>query len=217
MEPSSPTYDIGSLQQDLRDDFPSWDFAQECFGSLEEYMDIAPAQALVAGGINVAEAVGFIDRPAGEGPSSSSVEEAPSSSSPAGDDPPSRQAPKSQDRRRQAQNRHAQQRLRQRQKVSRQTSSEPASLLTLVACSLSADKLLQSQLEEAEAQLLTMSSKVAELQECQRQLEARNAALEVLARAPDVAEPAEPAEVRSSPDTQHCLRCSLCDTPMMIA
>ena len=119
MDPFSTPYNVASLQGDWPDDIPAWDFAQECFGTLEEYMHIGSIQLPVAGSIDVAEAAGVARHTPEEGPSSSSPADNPSSSSPAEGNPRLPRTLKSPGRRRQAQNRSAQQRLRQRQKVSR--------------------------------------------------------------------------------------------------
>ena len=58
---------------------------------------------------------------------------------------------------------------------------------------------LQVRVEEMEAQFQAMSTKIKELQDSQRQLEARNAALEVLARTAGASQQAEQQGVSQSP------------------
>ena len=111
MQPQSPTtYSLTSLRHDFPGELPSWDFSQDVFGDLEQFMDSASSLAgSEAADAEMREAIAAA--PAAAEPSTSQT---------AAGNLPRRVSGSllgGPDIRKQKQNRQAQQRFRQRQKV----------------------------------------------------------------------------------------------------
>jgi len=121
MESDSTTYSLMSLQQDIPDELPSWDFAEDVLGGFDQFLDVNSIS-------QIDESISAVRR-----------EQAPAAAEPAGpsisdaDEPAHASRPSSSrsdpDGKKQRQNRQAQQRFRQRQRVRIGCKFTPVSVL----------------------------------------------------------------------------------------
>ena len=107
MESDSTAYSLMSLQRDIPDELPSWDFAEDVLGGFDQFLDVSsfPQVNEDTSAVRREQAPAAAE-PAG--PSVSDADELASRPSSSRSDP---------DGKKQRQNRQAQQRFRQRQRV----------------------------------------------------------------------------------------------------
>lgn len=111
MESDSTAYSLMSLQQDIPDELPSWDFAEDVLGGFDQFLDVSSFSQVDRS----TSAVGREQAPAAAEPAGPSVSDADELEPAHASRPSSSRG--DQDGKKQRQNRQAQQRFRQRQKV----------------------------------------------------------------------------------------------------
>ncbi len=122
MESDSTAYSLMSLQQDMPDELPSWDFAEDVLGGFDQFLDVS-SFSHVDEGTSAVRRVQAAAEPAG--PSVSDADELELEPAHASRPSSSRSDP---DGKKQRQNRQAQQRFRQRQRVRFGCTFTPVSL-----------------------------------------------------------------------------------------
>ena len=126
MDSEFTAYSLMSLQQDIPDDLPSWEFAEDVLGGFDQFLDVSSFSQLDEGTSAVTrEQAPVAAEPAG--PSVSDADEL----EPAHASRPS-DSRSDQDGRKQRQNRQAQQRFRQRQRVRFGCTFTPVSLRSML-------------------------------------------------------------------------------------
>lgn len=110
MESDSTAYSLMSLQQDIPDELPSWDFAEDVLGGFDQFLDVSSFSQVNEG----TSAVRREQAPAAAEPAGPSVSDADELEPARASRPSSSRDP---DGKKQRQNRQAQQRFRQRQRV----------------------------------------------------------------------------------------------------
>lgn len=111
MESDSTAYSLMSLQQDIPDELPSWDFAEDVLGGFDQFLDVSNFSQVDEGTFIVGREQAAAE-PAG--PSVSDADELELEPAHASRPSSSRNDPEG---KKQRQNRQAQQRFRQRQRV----------------------------------------------------------------------------------------------------
>ncbi|KAL0024105.1 hypothetical protein WJX79_007265 [Trebouxia sp. C0005] len=140
MESDSTAYSLMSLQQDIPDELPSWDFAEDVLGGFDQFLDVSSFSQVNEG----TSAVRREQAPAAAEPAGPSVSDADELEPARASRPSSSRDP---DGKKQRQNRQAQQRFRQRQRartesleaqdISRMPFTELVSLYTAYARKIS--------------------------------------------------------------------------------
>ena len=122
MDSEFTAYSLMSLQQDIPDDLPSWEFAEDVLGGFDQFLDVSSFSQLDEGTSAVTrEQAPVAAEPAGPSVSDADELEPAQASRPSS----SRSDP---DGKKQRQNRQSQQRFRQRQRVSFGCTFTPVSL-----------------------------------------------------------------------------------------
>ncbi len=126
MESDSTAYSLMSLQQDIPDELPSWDFAEDVLGGFDQFLDVSSFS-------QVDESTSAVRReqaPAAAEPAGPSVSDADELEPAHASRPSSSRS--DQDGKKQRQNRQAQQRFRQRQRVRFGCTFTPVSLRSML-------------------------------------------------------------------------------------
>ncbi len=130
MESDSTAYSLMSLQRDIPDELPSWDFAEDVLGGFDQFLDVSSFSQVDEGTSAVRrEQAPTAAEPVGPSVSDADELEPAHASRPSS----SRSDP---DGKKQRQNRQAQQRFRQRQRVRFGCTFTPVSLRSMLQCAL---------------------------------------------------------------------------------
>ncbi|KAL0055425.1 hypothetical protein WJX82_000314 [Trebouxia sp. C0006] len=149
MDSECTAYSLMSLQQDIPDDLPSWEFAEDVLGGFDQFLDVSSFSQLDEGTSAVTrEQAPVAAEPAGPSVSDADELEPAQASRPSS----SRSDP---DGKKQRQNRQSQQRFRQRQRARTESLEAQVALTTAQVQELQAS---QRQLEARNALLESVAS-----------------------------------------------------------